>query len=123
MPLKDLNPGHAAESPRVLAACVCYLEWTARPWPEWMKLQTINLASPEAMEATTSQGAKITFSLDHFDVQLRRWRDIYNHGQEEGKANATLDISISNHLPVRWVASLFMPPAQPVCQIRIEKNV
>ena len=75
-----------------------------------VELQSINVASPEILEATTSQGARITFSLDQFDVQLRRWRDIYNHGQDEGKAIATLDLSISNHLPVRWVAGDALPP-------------
>ena len=60
-------------------------------------------SSPEILEATTSQGARITFALNQFDVQLRRWRAVYNHGQAEGNAIAALDISISNHLPVRWV--------------------
>jgi cell division septal protein FtsQ len=103
VPPKDLNPGHQAESPQVLAALRLLAELDRSPMAGMVELQSINVTSPEILEATTSQGARITFSLGQFDVQLRRWRDIYDHGQEEGKAIATLDISISNHLPVRWV--------------------
>lgn len=110
VPPKDLNPGHQAESPQVLAALRLLIELDRSPMAGLAELQTINVASPEILEAVTSQGARVTFSLDRFDVQLRRWRDIYNLGQEEGKAIATLDLSISNHLPVRWMAAGALPP-------------
>jgi cell division septal protein FtsQ len=110
VPPKDLNPGHQAESPQVLAALRLLTELDRSPMAGLAELQSINVASPEILEATTSQGARITFALDQFDVQLRRWRAVYNHGQAEGKAIAALDISISNHLPVRWVANNTVPP-------------
>ncbi len=110
VPPKDLNPGHQAESPQVLAALRLLTELDRSPMAGLVELQNINVASPEILEATTSQGARITFSLDQFQVQLRRWRAIYDHGQEQGKAIASLDLSISNHLPVRWVAGSAVPP-------------
>jgi len=110
VPLKDLNPGRQAESPQVLAALRLLAQLDHSPMAGLVELQSIHVASPEILEATTSQGAKVTFSLDQFDAQLRRWRVIYDHGQEEGKAIATLDLSISNHLPVRWVAGISVPP-------------
>jgi cell division septal protein FtsQ len=110
VPLKDLIPGRQAETPQVLAALRLLAQLDRSPMAGLVELQTINVASPEILEVTTSQGARVTFSLDQFDVQLRRWRAIYNHGQEEGKAIATLDLSISNHLPVCWVAGNSVPP-------------
>jgi cell division septal protein FtsQ len=110
VPPKDLNPGHQAESPQVLAALRLLTELDRSPMAGLAELQSINVAAPEILEATTSQGAHITFALNQFDVQLRRWRAVYNHGQAEGKAIAALDISISNHLPVRWVAGNTVPP-------------
>ena len=110
VPPGDLNPGRQAESPQVLAALRLLTQLDRSPMGGRVELQSIDVASPEILEATTSQGARITFSLDQFDVQLRRWRAIYDHGQEQGKAIATLDLSISNHLPVRWVAGSAMPP-------------
>ena len=110
VPPQDLNPGRQAESPQVLAALRLLTELDRSPMAGLAELTNINVAAPEILEATTSQGARITFALDQFDAQLRRWRAVYNHGQAEGKAIASLDISISNHLPVRWVASTAMPP-------------
>jgi cell division septal protein FtsQ len=110
VPAKDLNSGRQAESPQVLAALRLLIELDRSPMAGLVELQSINVASPEVLEAETSQGARITFALDRFDVQLRRWRDIYNHSQEEGKAIATLDLSITNHLPVRWMAAGALPP-------------
>ena len=110
VPLKDLNTGHAADSPQVQAAIRLLLELDHSPMAGIVELQSIDVSSPEVLEATTSQGAHVTFSLEYFDVQLRRWREIYDHYQAEGKAIKTLDISISNHQPVRWVATSAMPP-------------
>ncbi len=63
---------------------------------------------------TTSQGAEITFSLNQFDVQLRRWRLIYDQYQKWGKAITSLDLSIANNLPVRSVALNGAPPPPPL---------
>jgi hypothetical protein len=75
-----------------------------------VEVQQIDLSTPEILRVTTSQGAAITFSLDHFDLQLRRWRLIYDQYQKWGKAIASLDLSIANNLPVRWVAAASVPP-------------
>ena len=78
-----------------------------------VELQSINVAVPEILQVTTSQGAQVTFSLNHFDAQLRRWRLIYDQYQKWGRAIAWLDLSISNNLPVRWVALNGLPPVPP----------
>jgi hypothetical protein len=76
-------------------------------------LQRINVSAPEILQVTTSQGAEVTFSLSHFDRQFRRWRMIHDLYQQSGKAIASLDLSIANNLPVRWVAASSFPPAPP----------
>jgi cell division septal protein FtsQ len=96
------------------------------PMAGMVELQSINVAAPEILEATTSQGAQITFSLDQFDLQLRRWREISDQYRQWGKAITSLDLSVSNNLPVRWMAAGGMPPlphqtAKPVKTKR--KNV
>ncbi len=69
------------------------------------------MAQPEILQVTTSQKAQITFSPGNFETQLRRWRLISDQFQKWGKAIAALDLSISNNLPVRWVAAAALPPA------------
>jgi hypothetical protein len=91
-----------------------------------VEFQSINVAAPEILEVTTTQGAHVTFSLDGFDVQLRRWREISDQYLQWGKAITSLDLSVSNNLPARWIAAGGMPPllhktAKPVKTKR--KNV
>jgi hypothetical protein len=78
-----------------------------------VELQRINVCVPEVLQVTTSQGAEVTFSLSHFDTQFRRWRLICDQYQKWGRAIASLDLSIANNLPVRWVAASSVPPAPP----------
>jgi hypothetical protein len=65
------------------------------------------------LQVTTSQGAEIWFSFNNLETQLRRWRIIYDQYQKWGQAIASLDLSISNNLPVRGVAASAMPPGPP----------
>jgi hypothetical protein len=79
-----------------------------------VELQNINVAEAEVLEATTTQGAQITFSLDQFDVQLRRWREICDQYSQWGKAITSLDLSVTNNLPVHSVAAGVMPVLLPI---------
>jgi hypothetical protein len=78
-----------------------------------VEIEDIDVSVPAILKVTTSQKAQITFSLSHFDTQLRRWRLIYDRYQKSGKAIATLDLSISNNLPVHWVAAATLPAVAP----------
>jgi cell division septal protein FtsQ len=101
----DIEPGRPIEAAQVRAALRLIDAFDRSPMVGLADLAKINVAMPEILQATTSQGAQITFSLDHFDTQLRRWRLIYDQYQRWGRAIATADLSISNNLPVRWVAA------------------
>ena len=110
VPLVELQPGRQVELSQIRAALHLISNLDHSPMAGMVELQSINVAAPEILEATTSQGAQITFSLDQFDLQLRRWREIYNQYQQWGKAIASLDLSVTNNLPVRWIAASGMPP-------------
>ena len=56
VPPKDLNPGRQAESPQVLAALRLLGQLDRSPMAGIVELQTINVASPEILDAVTSQG-------------------------------------------------------------------
>jgi hypothetical protein len=92
--------GRQVTSPQIRAALALVCEFDHSPMTGMVEIERINVAVPEILQVTTSQGAEITFSLNHFDTQLRRWRLIYDQYQKWGKAIATLDLSISNNLPV-----------------------
>jgi cell division protein FtsQ len=109
----DVQLGRQADSPQIQAALRLLLEFDHSPMAGMVELQRINVSVPEVLQVTTSQGAEVTFSLDHFDAQFRRWRLIYDQYQKWGKAIASLDLSIANNLPVRWVLASSVPPAPP----------
>jgi cell division septal protein FtsQ len=109
VPLIALS-GRQVELPQIRAALRLVTELDHSPMAGMAELQSINVAVPEVLETTTTQGAQITFSLDQFDVQLRRWRAISDQYAQSGKAIASLDLSVTNNLPVHWVLASGMPP-------------
>ncbi|MGA2173596.1 MAG: FtsQ-type POTRA domain-containing protein [Verrucomicrobiota bacterium] len=109
----DVLPGRPAEAPQIRAALRLLCEFDHSPMTGLVELERINLTVPEVLQVTTTQGAEISFSFNNFATQLRRWRLIYDQYQKWGKAIAWLDLSISNNLPVRWVAAASLPPVPP----------
>jgi hypothetical protein len=73
---------------------------------------------------TTGQGSQVTFGLIDFEQQLRRWRTVFELGQKTGGAIATLDLAITNNIPLRWLeASAVLPaPAKSPKPLRPKKK-
>jgi cell division septal protein FtsQ len=113
VPGAEPQPGKEVTSPQILAALALVCEFDHSPMTGMVEIERINVSMPEILQVTTTQKAEITFSLSHFDTQLRRWRIIYDQYQKWGKAIATLDLSISNNLPLHWVAASAVPPVAP----------
>ena len=109
----ELQPGHRVESPQVQAALQLVAAFGHSPMAGFVDLRRIDVSSPGVVVATTEQGSKITFSLDNLDQQLRRWREIYDLGQQMNKAIVTLDLAVSNNVPVRWMEAGAAPSPRP----------
>jgi cell division septal protein FtsQ len=113
VPPAEPQPGQQVTSPQIRAALALVCEFDHSPMAGMVEIEGIDVSVPEILKVTTSQKTQITFSLAHFDTQLRRWRLIYDRYQKSGKAIATLDLSISNNLPVHWVAAATLPAVAP----------
>ena len=109
----DISLGKPTQSTQIKAAVRLLRDFDHSPMTGLVELKTIDVSAPEILQAVTSQGAQITFSLNQFDTQFRRWRQIYDQYQRWGKAIATLDLSITNNLPVKWVAAGSVPAVTP----------
>jgi cell division septal protein FtsQ len=109
----DPQPGKQVNSPQIRAALALVCEFDHSPMTGMVEIERIDVSQPEILKVTTTQKAEITFSLSQFDVQLRRWRLIYDQFGKWGKAITTLDLSISNNLPLHWVAAASVPPVAP----------
>jgi hypothetical protein len=78
-------------------------------------LQRVEIVSPEVLQAATYLGAQVTFSTQHVERQLARWRAIFDYGQARQLHLAALDLAVSNNVPARWfeAGSMPAPPREP----------
>jgi cell division septal protein FtsQ len=126
IPLTDLRPGRRAESPQVQAALQLITALEHSPMAGRVDLMKIDLSAPGILQVTTAQNSEVVFGLNDLGGQLRRWRLVYDHGQANGKHLASIDLSVSNNLPARWMeASLLPTPARklPKPALYKKKNV
>ena len=82
-------------------------------------------ASRTLLMATTGQGNELTFGLNDFDLQLRRWRLVHDHAQRFGKHISLLDLAVANNAPMLWtdVSGIApLPPPKPIKASRYKKK-
>ncbi|HTQ52762.1 MAG TPA: FtsQ-type POTRA domain-containing protein [Candidatus Acidoferrales bacterium] len=109
----QLQPGQRVESPQVLAALKLIGAFNRSVMTGLVNLRRIDVSSPGVVVATTDQGGEITFGLDNLDQQLGRWREIYDLGQRMNRAIATVNLAVSNNVPVRWMEAGAVPVSLP----------
>jgi hypothetical protein len=109
----ELHPGWKVDSPRVKAALALVDAFEESPVYGCADLIRVDVSAPEVIRIHTLQGAEITLAPDRYEWQLRRWRCIHDLGCKQGRALASLDLSITNNLPARWVEASSVPPVTP----------
>jgi hypothetical protein len=78
-----------------------------------VELQKVDLASPGVLVITTGEGSQITFSLADPDQQLLRWREIQELALRTNRAIATLDLAVTNYIPLTFTeTAAAAPPIQ-----------
>jgi cell division septal protein FtsQ len=109
----ELCPGRCVVSSQVVAALRLIEVFERSPMFGVADLARIDLSTNDLLHVTTSQTNEVSLALDHLETQLRRWRAVYDYGQKLGKAIASLDLSVSNNLPVVWVEASALPLPKP----------
>jgi hypothetical protein len=109
----EAQPGRQTSSPQIRAALEMLCDFDHSPMTGMVEIERVDVSQPQVLLVTTSQKAQITFSTGNFDTQFRHWRLIRDQFLQWGKAIASLDLSISNNLPVHWVAASSLPPVAP----------
>jgi cell division protein FtsQ len=119
----QLQPGRRMDWPQVQAALQLVSAFNKSPMAGLVDLQRIDVAAPEILVATTTQGSEITFGLDDFPRQLRRWREIYDAGQRMNKAIAALNLAVPDNIPARWMdAAVPVSAPRPARPARPQRN-
>ncbi len=109
----ELRPGRRVESGQARGALDLIVAFSHSEMARLVDLKQVDISSPDVIVATTDQGSEITFGTDDLDQQLRRWYAIYAKGKEKNKAVASLDLAITNNLPLRWLEASDVPPSNP----------
>jgi cell division septal protein FtsQ len=115
----QLQPGRRVDLPQVQAALQLITAFKRSPMAGLVDLRSVDVSAPEVLVATTGQGSELTFGLDNFDQQLRRWREIYDIGQRMNKIVASLNLAVPSNIPARWLDAGAAPigattqPARP----------
>ena len=108
-----LQPGRRLTAPQVRAALQLLVAFEQSPMAGLVDLRRVDVSSPEVLVVTTGQGSDVTFGLTDFEQQLRRWHAIFESGRKTGNAIATLDLAVTNNVPLRWLEASAVPPAAP----------
>jgi cell division septal protein FtsQ len=109
----QVQPGRRMTAPQVQAALQLIVAFEQSPMAGLVDLKRIEVSSPEVLVVTTGQGSEVTFALTDLDQQLRRWHTIFNEGRKTTNAIATLDLAVTNNIPLRWLEPSALPLATP----------
>jgi POTRA domain, FtsQ-type len=98
----ELRPGRPAESEQVHAALRLVEAFERSEMFGVVDLTQIDLSTSALLRVSTAQSNEVTFATQQLDVQMRRWWTIHEAALKKGQAIATLDLSVSNHIPATW---------------------
>ena len=109
----ELRTGRRIESAQLQGALRLLMEYDQSPMAGLAEIEAIDISMPEILRVTTNEKSEIVFSLEAPGPQLTRWRLVRDYFQQSNKAITTLDLSISNNLPLHFVEAAGMPPSVP----------
>lgn len=123
--MAEVLPGRRMESPAVAAAMELITDFAFSPMAGLVDLRRIDVTAPDVMVVTTAQGSEVTFGLHDLDRQFLRWREIHDLGLRMKRGVASIDLAVSNNVPVRWLEASVppVPAKQPKPPRNRKRNV
>ena len=121
----ELQVGRRISAPQVLAALRLIACFENSPMAGLVGLKRVDVASPEVLVVTTEQASEIVFGLDDLDRQMRRWHAVFELGQQTSNSIATLNLAVTNNVPLRWLEASGVPlpaPAKLPKPLRFKKK-
>ncbi len=116
-------PGLAVQEVQTMSALRFLAAFETSVMAGLTEILTLDLSSTDDIVATTSSGSRITFGRRNFDpdfsVQLRRWQAVHEDSTHQGRVVGTLDVSVMNNAPLRWLDLGQVPPTlTPIPKIK-----
>jgi cell division septal protein FtsQ len=109
----ELRVGRAMESPQVRAALKFLNAFEHSVMAPLVDIARVDVSAPDVLLVVTVQQNEIIFQTTEFEKQLNRWFLVHSKGQEQSRHISTLDLSVTDYVPLRWVDSAAVNPAAP----------
>jgi cell division protein FtsQ len=78
---------------------------------------SVDVGRPQEIDVQTVLGSKVTFGIrdtdPRFETQLRHWLAVHQDAAGRGRLIGTLDLSVTNHAPMRWLDAATAPVETP----------
>ena len=103
--LRSLAPGRAADLPKLQSALNLIRAYRRSSLAGVIDLRVVDLSQPRILRVTTGDGGQIDLATSRLSQQFSRWARIRAHGEKYGFAIETMDLSVTNNVPVRWMLS------------------
>ena len=103
--LRSLAPGRAADLPKLQSALNLIRAYRRSSLAGEIDLRVVDLSQPRILRVTTGDGGQIDLATSRLSQQFSRWARIRAHGEKYGFAIETMDLSVTNNVPVRWMLS------------------
>lgn len=107
----ELRAGRQLDAPPVRAALRFLIAFEHSAMAPLVDISRIDVSAPDVLQVITAQQNEITFRLSDFDRQLNRWWLVHNKGQEQSRQIASLDLSVPDYVPLRWLDTAAVPPS------------
>jgi len=107
----ELRAGRQVDSPQVHATLRFLVAFEPSPMAPLVDVVRVDVSEPDVLHVSTAQQNEITFRTTDFEKQLNRWFLVHAKGQEFSRQIATLDLSVPDYVPLRWLDSAAVPPA------------
>jgi cell division protein FtsQ len=107
----SFRPGHKVPSQQILAALKWIKTFESSGMTGQVDVREIDISSPSAVLVTTEQGNEIAFAYHDFEGQIVRWRRIQDFARQNNQILASLDLVVTNYVPVVWAELTNAAPA------------
>jgi len=107
----EVRAGRQVESPRARAALRFINAFDRSAMGTVVDIARIDVSHPEVLQVSTSQQNEITFLAGDFDRQLNRWWLVYENGLRSARQISSLDLSVADNIPLRWLDTAAVPPS------------
>lgn len=108
--LSELRAGRQVDSPQMRAALKFLSAFEHSPMAPLVDIARVDVSAPDVLLVTTVQQNEVTFRTTDFEKQLNRWCLVHTTGQQQARQIATLDLSVPDYVPLRWLDSAAVPP-------------